>query len=95
MVANAARTTDLCLHAYAGFSTEAQLSLDVDHFIAGLADSSSREYLQSERAHCTLEWLETVRIAQASEASRLSNPAPTAAADSAAHDSRSASTSFA
>ena len=36
-----------------------------------------------------------MRIAQASEASRLSNPAPTAAAASAAHDSRSPSTSFA
>ena len=36
-----------------------------------------------------------MRIAQASETSRLSNPAPTAAAASAAHDSRSRSTSFA
>ena len=36
-----------------------------------------------------------MRIAQASEASRLSNPALTAAAASAAHDSRSLSTSFA
>ena len=95
VAAYAARTTDLCSHAYAGFSTEAQLSLAVDHFIAGLADSSSREYLQRERAQRTLEWLETVRIAQASEASRLSNPAPTDAAASAAHDSRSPFTSFA
>ena len=50
---------------YAEFSTDTQLSLAVDHFIAGLADSSSREYLQRERAQRTLEWLKTVRIAQA------------------------------
>ena len=92
MAAYGARTTDLCSHAYAEFSTEAQLSLPVYHFIAGLADSSSRVYLQRERAQRTLEWLSTVRIAQASVASRLSNPVPTAAAASAAHDSRSPST---
>ena len=50
VAAYAARTTDLCSHAYAEFSTEAQMSLAVDHVIAGLADSSSREYLQRERA---------------------------------------------
>ena len=48
VAAYAARTTDLCSHAYAEFSTEAQMSLAFDHFIAGLADSSSREYLQRE-----------------------------------------------
>ena len=48
LAAYAAGTTDLCSHAYAEFSTEAQMSLAVDHFIAGLADSSSREYLQRE-----------------------------------------------
>ena len=57
VAAYAARTTDLCSHAYAEFSTKAQLSLAVDHFIAGLADSSSRVYLQRERAQRTLEWL--------------------------------------
>ena len=95
VAAHAARTTDLCSHAYAEVSTEAQFLLAVDHFIAGLADSSLREYLQRERAQRKLEWLETVRIAQASEASRISNFEPTAAAASAAHDSRSLSTSFA
>ena len=95
VAAYAARTTDLCSHAYAEFSPEAQLSLAVDHFIGLLADSSSRKYLQRDQAQRTLEWLETVRIAQASEASRLSNFAPTAAAASAAHDLRSPSTSFA
>ena len=71
------------------------MSLGVDHFIAGIAYSYSREDLQRELANCTLEWLETVLNAQASEATRLSNPAPTAAAASAAHDSRSLFTSFA
>ena len=94
MAAYATRTTDLFSHAYAEFSTEAQLLLAVDHFIAGLADSSLREYLQRERAQRTLEWLETVRIAKASEAAWLLNPAPTAAAASAAYDSRSFSTLF-
>ena len=95
VAAYAARTTNLCSHAYAEFSTEAQLSLAVYHFITGLANSSSREYLQRERAQHKLERLETVRIAQASEASRLLNPSPTTAAASAAHDSRSPSKSFA
>ena len=54
----AARTTDMCSRAYANFSTEDQLSLAVDHFIAGLADQSSRAYLQRERAQRALEWLE-------------------------------------
>ena len=88
MAAYASRTTDLCSNAYAGFSPEAQLSLTVDHVIAGLADLSTREYAQRERAQRTLEWLETVRIAQASEASRLSNPSSTAVAVNAVHDSR-------
>ena len=48
-----------------------------------------RVSVSNERAQKTLEWLETVRIAQASEAARLSNPAHTAAAASAVHDSRS------
>ena len=95
VAAYAAGTTNLCSHAYAEFSTEAQLSLAVDHFIAGLANSSLREYLQRERAHRTLDLLETERIAQASEAARRSTPSPNAAAASAAHDSRSPSTSFA
>ena len=47
------------------------------------------------RERSALEWPETVRIAQASEASRLSNPAPKAAAVNDVHDSCSPSTSFA
>ena len=66
------------------FSIEAQLSLAFDHFIAGLDNLFSREYFKRERAQRTLEWLETVRIAKESEASRLSNPAFTASVASAA-----------
>ena len=95
MAAYAVRTTDFCSHAYAEFLTEAQLSLTVDYYIAGLADSLSREYLQRERAQRTLEWLVTVRIAQPSEAARLSNLGLTAADFNAVHDSRSPFTSFA
>ena len=76
VAAYAARTSDLCSHAYAEFSTETRLLLAVDHFIARLADSSSREYLQRERAQRTLEWLETVRIAQANEAALFRIPRP-------------------
>ena len=51
VAAYAALTTDLCSHAYAEFSTKAQLSLAVDHVIAGLADSFSDEYYNaSERS---------------------------------------------
>ena len=76
----AARTTDLCSRVYANFSTEDQFSLAVDLFLSGLSDQSSRAYLQRERGHRPLEWLEAVRIAQASEAARLSDFVPTAAA---------------
>ena len=76
----AARTTDLCSRAYAEFATEAQLSLAVDHFIGGLADTSTRDYLLRERARRPLEWMEAVRIAQASETARLSSVPPSAAA---------------
>ena len=79
VTAYAARTTDLCSRAYAEFATEAQLSLAVDHFIGGLADTSTREYLLRERARRPLEWMEAVRIAQASETARLSS-APLGAA---------------
>ena len=79
VTAYAARTTDLCSRAYAEFATEAQLSLAVDHFIGGLADTSTRDYLLRERARRSLEWIEVVRMAQASETARISN-APLGAA---------------
>ena len=70
IAAFSARTTNLCSRAYPNFSTEDQLSLAVDHFIA---DVSSRECLQREQARRTIEWQEAIRIAQASEAARLSD----------------------
>lgn len=42
VAAYAVRTTDVCSKAYAGFSTETQLSLAVNHFIACLADNHAR-----------------------------------------------------
>ena len=72
VAAYVARTTDLCSRAYVNFSTEDQLSLAVHHIISGISDTSSRDYLQRERARRPLEWQEAVRIAQASEAARLS-----------------------
>ena len=70
----AARVTDLCSRAYPNFSTDDQVNLAVDHFISGIADTSSRDYLMRERAWRLLKWQEAVRIAQASEIARLSEP---------------------
>ena len=80
VAAYAARTTNVCSKAYAGFSTETQLSLAVDHFIAGLADSTSRDYLLHDRACCPLTWQEVVQMAQACKASRILQHAPSTAA---------------
>ena len=54
------------------FSKDTQLSLDVDHFISGLADSTTRDYLLHDRACRALSRQETVQMAQACEASRFS-----------------------
>ena len=92
VAAYAARTTDVCSKAYTGFSTETQLSLAVDHFIAGLADSTSRDYVLHDRACRPLAWQETVQMAQACEASRISLHAPaTAAAATSTRPARSRS----
>ena len=56
VAAYAARTTDVCSKAYPNFSTDTQLSLAVDHFISGLADSTTRDYLLHDRAFRTLTW---------------------------------------
>ena len=72
VAANAARVTDLCSCAYPNFSKDDQLSLAVDLFTTGIADTSSRDYLMCERARRMLEWQEVVRIEHASEAARLS-----------------------
>ena len=83
IAAYAARTTEVCSKAYPAFATETQLSLAVDHFIAGLADATTRDYLLHDRALRTLTWQECVQMAQACEASRLSLHAPATAAATA------------
>ena len=70
----------MCSKAYPAFATETQLSLAVDNFIAGLADSTTRDYLLHDRALRPFTWQEVVQMAQACEASRLSLHAPAAAA---------------
>ena len=67
----AARTSDLCSRTYPTFSTDDQLSLAVEHFVSGLADTSSREYLRRERARRSIAWQEAVQITQASEVPSL------------------------
>ena len=71
VAAYAARTTDVCSKAYSHFSTDTQLSLAVDHFIYGLAGSTTRDYLLHDRACRALTWQVTVQMAQACEASRF------------------------
>ena len=61
------RVTDLCSRAYSKFFTEDQLDLAVSHFISGLADVTSREFLRRERARQNINWQEAVQMAQASE----------------------------
>ena len=81
VTAYAARTTDVCSKAYPNFSADTQLSLAVDHFVYGLADSTTGDYLSHDRACCTLPWQETVQMAQTCKAWRLSlNASPVAAA---------------
>ena len=52
----------------------------MDHFIAGLADITTRDYLLHDRACRSLSWQEVTQMAQACEASRLLLHAPAAAA---------------
>ena len=80
IAAYAARTTDVCSKAYPAFATETQLSFAVDHFIAGLADITTRDYLLHDRACRSHSWQEVVQMAQACEASHLLLHAPAAAA---------------
>ena len=54
VTAHAARTTDFCTHVYANYFTDNYLSLAVNYFKAGIADVSSRSYLQQKRARQNL-----------------------------------------
>lgn len=80
IAAYAASTTDGCLKAYAGFSTKTQLSFAENHFILGLADSTSHDYLLHDRASRPLTRQEVVRMAQACKALQFSLHAPSNAA---------------
>ena len=91
IAAYAARTTDVCSKAYAGFSTDSQLSLAVDHFIAGLVDATSRDYLLHDLACRALTWQETVQMAHSCKASRLSLHSTTNVADAASATSNAPS----
>ena len=81
IAAYAARTTDVCSKAYPAFVTKTQLSLAVDHFITGLGDITTRDYLLHDCACRSLSWQEVVQMAQACKASRLLLHAPAAAAE--------------
>ena len=52
----------------------------MEHYIAGLADATTRDYLLHDRACRSLSWQEVVQMAQAYEASRLLLHEPAAAA---------------
>ena len=81
IAAFASRTSDLTSRAYPSFSTDVQLDLAVNHFISGLRDSSSRDYLRRERARRRIQWQETVQMAQACEIPRAAEyQSPAAAA---------------
>ena len=80
----ASRTTDLSTRAYPDFPTDLQLDLAVDHFISGLRDASSHDYLRRERARRRISWPEAVQMAQASEvpcAAKYTAPAAAASLD--------------
>ena len=80
IAAYATRTTDVCSKAYPAFATETQLALAVDHFIARLADNTTRDYLLHDRSCRSLSWQQVVQMAQACEASPLLLHAPAVAA---------------
>ena len=69
----AARTTDLTTRAYIKFPTELQLDIAVENFIAGLRDTSTRDYLRRERARRSITWQEAVQMTQACELLRASD----------------------
>ena len=57
-------------------SRRRQLSLAVDHFITGLANATTCDYLLHDRACRSFTWQEVVQMAQACKASRLSLHGP-------------------
>ena len=81
VAAFASRTSDLSTRAYPDCLTKRQLDLTVDHFISGLRDLSTRDYLRRERARRRIEWQEAAHMVQACEAphaAELTPPLPAA-----------------
>ena len=69
----AARTTDLTTRAYSKFSAEDQLDIAVEHFIARISDTSTRDYLRRERARRSITWQKAVQLGQACKLPRASD----------------------
>ena len=78
--AYAARTSTLCSHAYPTFSTRGHTSLAVTHFVSGLADTATREYLRRDSARRPVAWHKAIQIAQAGEIAESDCSTPTAVA---------------
>ena len=70
VAAFASRTTDLSTRAYPDFTTDLKLELAVDHFISGLRDASSRDYLRRDSARRLISWQDAGQMAQVSEVFR-------------------------
>lgn len=66
----AARTSDLVSRAFPNYTTNAQLDIAVENFVAGLVNVSTGEYLRRERACRRIDWTETVQMAKASKLQR-------------------------
>ena len=52
----AARTTDLTMRAVNKFAIKLQFDIAVEHFISGLRDRSTYDYLRNERARRSIHW---------------------------------------
>ena len=57
------RTIDLSRRANPNFPTDLQLDFAVDHFISGLRDVFSLDYLRRERARRRISWQKAVHMA--------------------------------
>ena len=75
---------DLSSHAYPKFPTEIQLDLAVKHFLSGLRDCATHDYLQRERTSRCIIWQKPVQMAQACEHLRMSDRSTSAAFANAA-----------
>ena len=67
----AAQVTDLSSRAYPNFFYREPVKSHCNHFISGVVAIFSLKYLKHDRARLSLDWQNDVRIAKASEATRL------------------------